>query len=111
MRRKTLRSVELLNEDNFSRLYNEKAYVLSRAFVRRALEVPPGSLEAEIKWLYYDNHRLRKVLRDARALIKKSTTSQLNDSDQEFAVPRLTAGGILTLERTLSKLQFLLNNN
>ncbi|KAG6878620.1 hypothetical protein C0993_001143 [Termitomyces sp. T159_Od127] len=94
-----------------SRLYNEKAYVLSRAFVRRALEVPPGSLESEIKWLYYDNHRLNKVLRDARALIAKSTTSHSDDADQELAVPRLTAGGILTLERTLSKLQFLLKDN
>ncbi|KAG6896412.1 hypothetical protein C0992_008414 [Termitomyces sp. T32_za158] len=94
-----------------SRLYNEKAYVLSRAFVRRALEVPPGSLESEIKWLYYDNNRLRKVLRDARALIKKGTTAHSNDSDQDLAVPRLTAGGILTLERTLNKLQFLLNDS
>ncbi|KAG6862445.1 hypothetical protein C0995_011885 [Termitomyces sp. Mi166 len=92
------------------RLYNEKAYVLSRAFVRRALEVPPGSLDSEIKWLYYDNHRLDKVLRDARALIKKSTTSQVKEADQELAVPRLTAGGIITLERTLSKLQLLLTN-
>ncbi|KNZ75661.1 putative ubiquitin-conjugating enzyme E2 23 [Termitomyces sp. J132] len=94
-----------------SRLYSEKAYVLSRAFVRRALEVPLGSLDSEIKWLYYGNHRLDKVLRDARALIKKSTASQVNDADQELAVPRLTTGGIITLERTLSKLQVLLDNN
>ncbi|KAH9039937.1 hypothetical protein EDB84DRAFT_1477060 [Lactarius hengduanensis] len=69
-----------------SRLYNEKAYVLSRGFVRRALEVPLGSLESEIGWLYRKQGRLAKVLCDARALP---------------AVPRLTAGGIITLERTL----------
>ncbi|KAG6911555.1 hypothetical protein DXG01_011857 [Tephrocybe rancida] len=95
-----------------SRLYNEKAYVLSRAFVRRALEVPLGGLDSEIKWLYYQNHRLEKVLRDARALIQKSkATPQLDTTDSDLAVPRLTAGGIITLERTLNKLQALLDNN
>ncbi|RDB28833.1 putative ubiquitin-conjugating enzyme E2 24 [Hypsizygus marmoreus] len=91
-----------------SRLYNEKAYVLSRAFVRRALEVPLGGLEDEIKWLYYENHRLRKVLQDARALIEKSRAPSELTEDQDLAVPRLTAGGIITLERTLNKLQLLL---
>ncbi|KAG6832272.1 hypothetical protein H0H92_003505 [Tricholoma furcatifolium] len=95
-----------------SRLYNEKAYVLSRAFVRRALQGPLGGLDSEIKWLYFDNHRLEKVLCDARALIKKSKdTPQSNDVDQDLAVPRLTTGGIITLERTLNKLQTLLDTN
>jgi len=55
-----------------SRLYNEKAYVLSRGFVRRALEIPLGSLESEISWLYHRHGRLAKVLCDARALVEKS---------------------------------------
>lgn len=95
----------------FSRLYNEKAYVLSRAFVKRALEVPLGGLEAEIKWLYYKNNRLEKVVRDARGLIGKSTaTPHTLGEDHDQAVPRLTAGGIITLERTLRRLQTLLDS-
>ncbi|KAG5647587.1 hypothetical protein DXG03_008940 [Asterophora parasitica] len=93
-----------------SRLYNEKAYVLSRAFVRRALEIPLGGLEDEVKWLYYQNRRLEKVLRDARALVEKSLPSSSSDenlNDRDLAVPRLTAGGIITLERTLNRLQIL----
>jgi ubiquitin-conjugating enzyme E2 O len=100
-----------------SRLYNEKAYVLSRGFVRRALEVPLGSLESEINWLYHKHGRLAKVLCDARALVEKSrggeevpqepSSASEYDRDGELAVPRLTAGGIITLERTLAKLEAL----
>ncbi|KAH9162782.1 hypothetical protein EDB89DRAFT_2024260 [Lactarius sanguifluus] len=102
-----------------SRLYNEKAYVLSRGFVRRALEVPLGSLESEIGWLYRKQGRLAKVLCEARALVEKSrrtgpsassnadADADEGDRDSGPAVPRLTAGGIITLERTLVKLEAL----
>jgi len=90
----------------YSRLYSEKAYVLSRGFVRRALEVPLGGLEAEINWLYYNKGRLEKVLRDARSLIENSKAdSDISAEDKDMAVPRLSSGGIITLERTLHKLQ------
>lgn len=95
-----------------SRLYSEKAFVLSRGFVRRALEIPLGSLEEEINWLYYTHRRLRKVLDKSRELIERSRKNP-NPSQEELeqegmadvAVPRLTAGGIITLERTLVRLQ------
>ncbi|KAJ6509383.1 hypothetical protein C8R47DRAFT_1098497 [Mycena vitilis] len=91
-----------------SRLYNEKAYVLARGFVRRALELPPGGLEAEMEWLYHRSGRLDKVINDAQKLIEKSqgTAGEVFDSaeDHELAVPRLSAGGIITLDRTLGKL-------
>ncbi|KAI0319861.1 hypothetical protein OF83DRAFT_1275465 [Amylostereum chailletii] len=96
-----------------SRLYNEKAYVLSRGFVRRALEIPLGSLETEITWLYHKKGKLAKVLQDARALIEKSRASHASagstvpEEDRERAIPRLTGGGIITLERTLAKLEAL----
>ena len=93
-----------------SRLYSEKAFVLSRGFVRRALEIPLGGLEAEIGWFYYTNGKLKKVLDDARALIEKSRASkESTEADRELAVPRLSGGGIITLERTLTKLQALLD--
>jgi len=92
-----------------SRLYNEKAYVLSRGFVRRALELPPGGLEPEIQWLYHRSGRLDKVVNDAQRLIEKSKnatadTAPDSEEDRELAVPRLSAGGIITLDRTLTKL-------
>ncbi|KAI0751129.1 hypothetical protein C8Q80DRAFT_1155693 [Daedaleopsis nitida] len=95
-----------------SRLYSEKAYVLSRGFVRRALEIPLGGLESELSWFYYTNGKLKKVLDDARALIEKSRTSKENaatEADRELAVPRLSGGGIITLDRVLAKLQGLLD--
>ena len=93
-----------------SRLYSEKAYVLSRGFVRRALEIPPGSLEAEIHWLYHTKGKLRKVVQDARALIEKSKATPADaEVDGDRAVPRLTSGGIITLDRTLIRLQALLD--
>ncbi|KZT05999.1 uncharacterized protein LAESUDRAFT_759881 [Laetiporus sulphureus 93-53] len=95
-----------------SRLYSEKAYVLSRGFVRRALEIALGGLEAEMRWFYYTNGKLAKVLNDARALIEKSKSSKDSGNsaeDRELAVPRLTEGGIIALERTLAKLQAFLD--
>lgn len=85
--------------------------MLSRGFVRRALEIPSGGLEKELHWFYYTGGKLAKVLNDARALIEKSKSSkEEQEADQDLAVPRLTGGGIIALERTLAKLQTLLDN-
>ncbi|KAG7450676.1 uncharacterized protein BT62DRAFT_927948 [Guyanagaster necrorhizus] len=95
-----------------SRLYSEKAYVLSRGFVRRALEIPLGGLEKEISWLYYTNHRLEKVVCDCRDLVEKSRReTDLTEGEKDLAIPRLTAGGIIAVERTLMKLQVLLDSS
>lgn len=97
-----------------SRLYNEKAYVLSRGFVRRALEIPLGGLETEIRWFYYDHGRLFDVIKEARELIQKSMQSEGNDASlaalTDRAVPRLTAGGMLMLSRTLQRLEVIWAN-
>ncbi len=97
----------LLTRYPHSRLYNEKAYVLSRGFVRRALEIPLGGLEADMNWFYFTSEKLKKVLDDARALIEKSKQSEEleTEADRERAVPRLSGGGIIALQRTLVKLQ------
>jgi ubiquitin-conjugating enzyme E2 O len=99
-----------------SRLYSEKAYVLARGFVRRALEIPLGGLEEEIKSFYYTHGRLRKVLEESRSLIEKckqdpnpSKETLEKEGTVEVAISRLTTGGIILLERTLSKLQGLLD--
>lgn len=134
-----------------SRLYNEKAYVLSRGFILRALEKPPNSLEDEIRGFYLSSpafpegedtgdamdqdqergesssqhraaggqRRLEKVLKNSKDLVSLSQALQqpLGQSqppadlagpppvvDEDAAVPSLTAGGILTLQRILTKL-------
>jgi hypothetical protein len=142
-----------------SRLYNEKAYVLSRGFILRALEKPPGSLEGEVRGFYLPpppppaegggtgdtmgqdeqcaewdtsrgrgggQRRLERVLKETKNLISLSQELQqrtqarpppLNEGqplenltgpppvpDDDAAVPSLTKGGILTLQRILSKL-------
>ncbi|GJJ10039.1 hypothetical protein Clacol_004265 [Clathrus columnatus] len=94
-----------------SRLYNEKAYVLSRGFVRRALEIPLGSLETEIRWFYYGKSRLLDVIQEARELIEKSINNASSPTTlADRAVPRLTAGGKLMLSRTLQRLEVLWEN-
>ena len=84
--------------------------MLSRGFVRRALEIALGGLEKETHWFYHTKGKLAKVLSDARALIEKSKSSkEETEADRDLAVPRLTGGGIIALERTLAKLQALLD--
>ncbi len=100
----TLNRLIVLN--NCSRHYNEKAYILSQNFVRRALEQPPGGIEAEIKYFYFEKRKLFDVLAYARTLIEKSRGGCIVE-DSDAAVPRLTEGGIISLMRTLSLLQAL----
>ncbi|KIK70823.1 hypothetical protein GYMLUDRAFT_32884 [Collybiopsis luxurians FD-317 M1] len=94
-----------------SRLYSEKAYVLSRGFVRRTLETPFGDLESEINWLYYSNNLLEKVLSDSRSLISASRQQSLEEATEDRAIPKLSVGGQIALERTLIALQNLLDNH
>jgi ubiquitin-conjugating enzyme E2 O len=63
--------------------------------------------------MYYKQGRVKKVLDVARSLIQKSKTSpegSESNNNNDLAVPRLTTGGIITLERTLAKLQGLLDS-
>lgn len=84
--------------------------MLSRGFVRRTLETPFGGLESEIDWLYYSNHLLEKLLNSSQALISRSQEQLSDEMWEEYAVPKLTAGGIIALERTLVALKTLLHS-
>lgn len=95
-----------------SRLYSEKAYVLSRSFVRTALEHPPTGLEREIEYFYHTRGRLASVISHARRLMDKGDSNE--DVDDEMAemwnadaMGSLTMGAILTLKRTIAKLEAL----
>lgn len=76
--------------------------------MRRALEIPLGGLEEDIVQLYYGSGRLQKVIDDAESLITASRNNpDVSVDEHDLAVPRLSAGGIITLERTLSRLRVL----
>jgi ubiquitin-conjugating enzyme E2 O len=87
---------------------------MARGFVKHALQQPPSGLEAEIRWLYVTQGKLAKIIADSIALItwSRGAEGQGPKSVQgyERAIDHLTLGGILTLERTLSHLQSILDS-
>ncbi|GFZ47242.1 hypothetical protein JCM24511_04985 [Saitozyma sp. JCM 24511] len=101
-----------------SRLYSEKAYVLSRSFVRTALDRPPTGLEKEIKHFYLQRGRLQSVIDHARRLMDKGEADaadlsvggdKIEEENAEMwnadAMGSLTMGAILTLKRTITALE------
>ena len=98
-----------------SKLYNEKAYILSRGFVRRALESPPEGFETELRLFYYGSGNLGKVIKRAESLVStiagSSGEAEAGESakfDADDAVQGLTKGGGIMLGRTLKALNSLL---
>lgn len=89
-----------------SRLYSEKAYVLSRSFVKQALDHPPSSFEAEIQYYYLTRGKLREVISHARALMDKAQDrgkdgEEVEENEEMWnadAVGSLTVGAILSLK-------------
>lgn len=89
-----------------SRLYSEKAYVLSRSFVRTALERPPTGLETELRHFYFTKRRLAAVIEHATRLIQKGEEEggggDAQEENEEMwdadAMGSLTMGAILTLK-------------
>ncbi|TRM60186.1 hypothetical protein BD626DRAFT_505743 [Schizophyllum amplum] len=98
-----------------SRLYSEKAYVLSRGFLLRGFELSLKDIQPAMRDFYLQRGHLKKVIADARALIESSSLTSEDDArrpdGEEPAVPRLTGGGIIALTSTLNKLQALLDTN
>lgn len=80
--------------------------MLSRSFVRTALEKPPAGLESEIKWLYLTRGRLDRVIAHATALIEKAeATAKMGAAEESEeaawnadAVGSLTTGAALTIK-------------
>ena len=98
----TLKSGTRVSELINSRLYSEKAYVLSRGFVRQALASPPEGLQDEIRQYYYTTGHLKDVVDHAKALMEKEADMQNAgegsarwDSD---VIGSLTAGAKLSLK-------------
>ncbi|SPO20472.1 uncharacterized protein UTRI_00872_B [Ustilago trichophora] len=102
-----------------SRLYNEKAYILSRGFVRKVLEHPPEGFETEVKLFYYKSGNLKKVVERADSLLAATSSGSGSGGGGEVetetrfdvddaAVQGLTKGGGIILGRTLKALKALL---
>ena len=87
-------------------MYSEKAYVLSRSFVRTAFERPPTGLEDELRYFYLTKGRLAAVIEHARRLIQKGEEEggkmEVEEENEEMwdgdAMGSLTMGAILTLK-------------
>ena len=94
-----------------SRLYSEKAFILARGFVRRALKSPPSGLEDELRYFYLEGDtshrpRLPAVIERARALISASETkTDIVPANGDEPVKRISGGGAIVLKRTLAVLE------
>ena len=79
--------------------------------MRRALEIPLGGLENIVTDIYHNQGRLRIVIEKANALMQKSKdTPEHANHDDDLAVSRLTQGGMISLSRTMLKLEALSNS-
>ncbi|CBQ68201.1 conserved hypothetical protein [Sporisorium reilianum SRZ2] len=94
-----------------SKLYNEKAYILSRGFVKRALDNRPQGFERELELFYFDSGNLGKVVERAEGLLAASGAggSAGGEEDAEQAVQGLTKGGGIMLGRTVKALRGMLD--
>lgn len=95
-----------------SRLYSEKAYVLSRSFVRTALDRPPAGFEAELNYVYFTKGRLAGVIDHAQRLIAQGEVDDVAEENEDMwnadAMGSLSMGAILTLKRTVAALEKIL---
>ena len=91
------------------RLYSERAYFLSRGFVKWALENPIEGLENEVRHLYTDEDgpQLAKVvIEDGNRVIANSESEGEDDGEwQRGRVTRVSRGGLEVLRRTISALE------
>ncbi|EST06706.1 Ubiquitin-conjugating enzyme, E2 [Kalmanozyma brasiliensis GHG001] len=94
-----------------SRMYNEKAYILSRGFVRRVLESKVEGFEDEVAMFYYSRGGLRKVVERAEGLLRVSAGEgeKQPEEEGEEAVQGLTKGGGIMLGRTVKALRTMLD--
>ena len=94
------------------RLYSERAYCLSRGFVKYALENAVEGLEQEVRYLYLDEdgpQLAKAVIEDGKQVIARSEVAGDDDGEWERGrVTRVSRGGLEVLKRTISVLEGLL---
>jgi ubiquitin-conjugating enzyme E2 O len=91
------------------RLYSERAYFLSRGFVKYALENVLEGLEDEVRHIYTDKdgpQLARLVIEDGKQVIAQSEVTGEDDGEWEKGrVTRVSRGGLQVLKRTISALE------
>jgi ubiquitin-conjugating enzyme E2 O len=91
------------------KLYSERAYFLSRGFVKWALENPVEGLEQEVLYLYLDKdgpQLAKAVIEDGKQVIARSQDGGDDDGEWERGrVTRLSRGGLEVLSRTIAGLE------
>jgi ubiquitin-conjugating enzyme E2 O len=110
--------------------YSERAYVLTRNFIRHALEYPVKSFADEIQGYYVKGGRLSEVVEEVRELVRASEEKGSGSAEAgvkmgvegegavegEDGVPvlpnrqagvsgKVTPGGLIPLKRTLKALE------
>lgn len=98
-----------------SALYNEKVYVMSKMFIKKALTSPLEDVDDIINWLYSsreDGPRLlQRVVEDSRSLISEeqvgsaSFHSQGGDNQPGRPLVTFSAGARILLRRNLEWLE------
>ena len=94
-----------------SAMYTERAYILARGFVERALTTNPGGITDIIQWLYRESpaggrspELLKKVIEGAKARI--SSVEECKDWVGEgMLTKKLSLGATMMLKRTLESLE------
>lgn len=101
-------------------LYSERAYILSRGFVKRVLEKPVPGLEDILAWLYdpkFDGGMtlLGEIVRKGKDIVagcEGARSAQSGSSAEVSAltsevdgIPKLTEGAVVLLKKTLTSLE------
>ena len=99
-----------------SALYNEKAYIMSKNFIKTAFLSRVQGLDSIINWLYLDQANgprlLRRVVEDARALISNAEVGiHSTHGDKEMARTKFSEGALILLKRNLEWLEDFLRND
>ncbi|KAK6525566.1 hypothetical protein TWF281_010626 [Arthrobotrys megalospora] len=101
-------------------LYSERAYILSRGFVKRVLEKPVPGLEDILAWLYDPKFNggmtlLGEIVQKGKEIVASCEGARSNQSSSAAEVsaltsteidgiPKLTEGAIVLLKKTLASL-------
>ena len=85
--------------------YTERAFVMSKGFIKGAFEHPLKGITDIIDWLYLSSqpgpHLLRQVVEESDDIIRQGAS----DSDKDGSALRLSAGASMLLQRTVSWLE------
>lgn len=100
-----------------SQIYSERAFVLSRGFVKTALQKGAPGMEDVIYWLYLDEvgpGMLELVIEECKILagtklmeqqIEQNQDGKAGQGAEEPKIPRLSEGALVMLRRTLNWLE------